>query len=131
MAQRKKKQSEDSRLTNKFSGNWSFVQHTMTSEERKAFESVEEDSVDTWGLIDQLAESNYKLSVSWDDYNHCLTASLACRDEKSDNYQLILTARHSNAEMAVRLLLFKHFVLLNGEWLQWHTADNREKGEWG
>jgi hypothetical protein len=67
-------------------------------------------------LIDTIVDSSYNLSVKFDAYNHCFGAFLTPRLPDTANAGYILTGRGSTACAAITGVLFRHFVLFEGEW---------------
>ena len=104
-------------------GEWSFVKHSITREEKALFETWDVTPDDLWDMLNRLADSEYKVSVNYDDYNKCVTCSVACRNKSHRDFQLILTARAPDGYNAIRLALFKHFILLSESWLDWHERE--------
>jgi len=65
-----------------------------------------------------------KVTTKWDDRNNCF-AAFAFPPEDSDNAGLILTGRGAGVTRALRQLAYKHNVVLQGDWAQYH---NRPQG---
>lgn len=119
MAQRKKSKAEGSKTSERFSGgfgDYQFVRHTMSRDEMDSFHAWDVVDADIWLETERLIDSDYKLSINRDDYNRCVTASLTCRNASSENVGLILTARAAAPYDALRMLIFKHAVVLGGDW---------------
>lgn len=120
----KKRNSKSTSKNNQYS----FVNVSLSQADKDAVEAwALENEPDFPIVIDDLLYGNYKLSLSWDDYNDCYTASLTCRSETDVNTGLILTGRSSTAFQALAVVLYKHVVYFDsGEW----ERENRDGG-WG
>jgi len=105
-------------------GEWQFVRHQMTRDEKAAFREWQLTGEELVQMLDRLIDDGYKLSVSSDDYNKCNQATLTCKNEKSDDYGYILPGRASSAFDALKVVLYKHFVLLTGGWQTWMETEN-------
>jgi hypothetical protein len=100
-------------------GEWQFVRHQMTRDEKTAFREWQLTGEDLVNMLDRLVDGSYKVSVSSDDYNKCNQATLTCKDTKSDDYGYILVGRASSAFDALKVVLYKHYVLLVDGWQNW------------
>jgi len=127
----KKKASADGRFSEKFSGDYAFVKHDMTREEKTAYRAFDWTGLDLLDCIEKRVQENYKVSMAYDDYHHCAMASLTCRAVDVENSGLILTARAATAWEALQLLIYKDRVLLLGDWTAWHERDADESDNWG
>jgi len=66
--------------------------------------------------IDVIVQAGYKFSLGWDTYHDGVIASLYAADAKLDWAGYSLTAWAGDAESAIKLLFYKHFVMCKGEW---------------
>lgn len=104
-------------------GNWKFVRHQMSRDEKEQLREWNLDLETLGQMLDRLVDSDIKLSVALDAYNKCVTASLACRLQTSEDVNLILTGRAQSAYDAIRVVLYKHYVLLTDGWLAWQEKE--------
>jgi len=109
-----------------------FVNHRLSATDKERFDEwlKEVELTGVWGDLERLVDSHYKLSFKHDDYGGGVQASLTCADTKSSDYGLCLTARAPDFDNAVKLLLFKHFWLLGGEWFLFYQ-DASKPSQWG
>ncbi len=107
-----------------------YIQHSLTAEEKRAYEGWDMTPDTLWDEIERLVDSGYKLSTSHDDYNSTRQASLTCNNPKHLDYGWVLVARAPDSFNAIALVLFKHNVLLGGDWSEFHARE-REKSSWG
>lgn len=85
------------------------------SDKRKAEEyRGNPDWLDT--AASHVCEEDYKLSVSYDNYNDCIVASLYCKRAGSPNAGYCLTARASHWYEAIFRVLYVHYVALDEDW---------------
>lgn len=61
----------------------------------------------------------FKLSLTWDDNNQCVIASMTCKDEQSPNYNKVLTSRGNQPLETLCMCFYKHVVIFHsGKWEQ-------------
>lgn len=77
--------------------------------------------VDLWT---ELIRGGYRVNTKFDDYSDACSAFIIPGDD-SENSGYILTGRGGNAYRAVSEALYKHEVLLSGEW---GNAVNERRG---
>lgn len=129
---RTKKQPDD-RVKGKENGTFrGFINHNMTVAEKKKFDewSTAIPTDELFGLLDQIVDDGYVVSCKVDDYNHCYTCSLTCRNTNSENFGFVLSGRAPTPVNALYVSLFKHFVLLAGDWIAFHERQ-KEQSVWG
>lgn len=88
----------------------------LTREQNEVFESEYASLSARFDDIDILINNGYKLSFSWDDYNSGVSAALYAKDQKMDWAGYTLTAWAGDAQTALNLLLFKHFIVAQQKW---------------
>jgi hypothetical protein len=66
--------------------------------------------------FDLLTNNGYKFSLNWDNYHEGVSASLTCQNSKLPFVGYTLSAWASTADMAIKLLFFKHYVMSSEEW---------------
>jgi len=82
-----------------------------------------------WDILTRLVDSDYKLAIKPDNYGGGVMASLTCASTGKDDEGLVLTARAPDMDNAVMLLVYKHVVVLDGQWAAWQD-ENKEENEW-
>jgi hypothetical protein len=109
-----------------------YINHNITQAEKDAFEKwCQKESVEsTWAMLERLVDSGYKFSTKTDHYGGGVQASLLCDDVKNEDAGLCLVARAPDLYNAILLLMFKHFDLLGGSWVEYHEI-NTEPSMWG
>lgn len=88
----------------------------LTDEQTEVFERDYLPLEVKWVEIDTLSNSGYKVSFSFDDYNTGISASMYCHQQKMEWAGYTLSAWAGDAETALKLLLFKHYVVAQEQW---------------
>lgn len=107
-----------------------FIRHTITNEEKARYDGWGYSDDDLWADIQRLVDSGYSVSFKWDEYNEAHQCSFKCSNKKDVNDGWCMVARAPDIYNAIRLALYKHLVLMEGDWSAWHERE-REKGGWG
>lgn len=66
--------------------------------------------------IDVVVQSGYKFSLGWDTYHNGISAALYASDIRLSWAGYSLTAWAGDAESAIKLLFYKHYVMCKGQW---------------
>lgn len=103
----------------------------LTKEQNELFEDQYISRAVPFTDFDILVNNGYKLSVSWDSYNHGVSASLYAQDKKMEWAGYTLSAWAGDAETALKLLLFKHYVVANQQWEVVKTEREGSSSKWG
>lgn len=80
-------------------------------------------------LTDALAEG-LSLSVKWDAASQCFVASLAGAGVSNSNERYVLTARSTDMFEAMALSVYKHSILMRGDWGDYKPRTGR-LAQWG
>lgn len=94
-----------------------FIAVSLSDEDKAAFAvwaEAERDAI--WTMFDDLLGSGFKWGVSFDAENDCYIASLTGCGVVGTPLRWCLTARGGAWDAAVQLVLFKHYVLAQGDW---------------
>lgn len=75
--------------------------------------------------FDILCNMGYRFGLSWDSFHSGVVASLFANDPKLAWSGYVLTAWDSNAESAIALLFYKHYIICEEDWE--HFTDVVEK----
>lgn len=110
-----KKQSE--------SGWVGFVDVTLTSKEKELFGAWDMQGDDLWVMLVDAMTHGHKVSLSYNRQNETFGASFTGTDPDGSNKGFTLSAFAADWYTAVRVLVFKHAVLLD---FDWKNADGRE-----
>lgn len=111
-------------------GKFEFVAVNLTEEEKKQFRLAYKDKPnDLLNPLDGFLKNGYKISLSYDQQNNCVLASMTGKDPASPNYNYVMTSRAADAWESLALALFKHYQVCDDE--DW-GGDTREDGRsWG
>ena len=99
--------------------------NTQRKEQFKAW-TPKVDDLET-GILECLSPG-YKLSFSVDTYHDAIQASWYCGATGDPNAGWCLTARGASISKAFLVLLFKHLVILEGDWSSAAPMDEGEDG---
>lgn len=94
-----------------------FVDVKLTAEDRKAFLSWKDRGSDVVPVLQGLADTGYRVGVSWSGEQQAYTVSLTCRDAESVNSGLCMTSFAKTLETAIWLAVYKHDVVTEGSWV--------------
>ncbi len=113
--------SGNSKSNSKNSADWQkfdFVEIRLDDKEKADFKKrYAADGQAILAPLDGLLHEGYKLSISYDDNNKCLIASLTCKYSLSPNFNYVMTSRASDMWEAMALAAYKHFSCCdNGDW---------------
>jgi len=103
----------------------------LSREQNEDFEANHSQTQVTFAELDILCNNGYKFSLSWDDYNTGVSASLYAQSKKMEWAGYTLTAWAGDAQTATALLLYKHYVVAEE---QWEIAKHEREGsdvKWG
>jgi len=132
MARKAKAEKDDRFFPSKGGNNFKgFVRHNLSVDEKASYDTWAETYTDFWMDVERLVDSGYKFSVAYDGYNKTVQAMLTCNDEKNPDFGWVLAARAPSPSEAMSLLMFKHFVLLHGSWIEFIAAMPGSDRSWG
>lgn len=104
-----------------------FVQCELNEQQKKAVKLLrDENMADVWTKYLTLVSELYKTSQSYDTYNDAFVVSATCKDPKDRNMGLTLSARGGTLEGAVASFVYKHEVVLEGDWTSAGLIGNRK-----
>lgn len=103
----------------------------LTQEQNDVFEREYANLSPRMEDIDILVNNGYKLSFSWDDYNSGVSASLYAKNQKMEWAGYTLSAWAGDAQTALNLLLFKHFVVAKEQWEIVKKEREGSSSKWG
>lgn len=66
--------------------------------------------------LEKYLEDGYKFTLSWDDYNSCISASLFDTDSKRPTGGYILSAKHVDMVVALTTLVHLHEIVYPDGW---------------
>lgn len=105
-----------------------FVNYVLSAADKEAFGHWDVDDHDLFLLAAGCVQSGYKMGISYNGKNDTFTATLMCTDGDSGNAGLILSAFAPDWYNAVKSLIFKHDVVLDGAW---GAAQSVNENNWG
>ena len=105
-----------------------FVNYVLSDEDKTQYSTWNVDDHDLWLLVAGHQQCGYKLSVSFNAKNDTFSATYLCNDEQSANKGYCLSAFAPDWYNAVKILAFKHDVVLDGNWV---GKESKPKNNWG
>lgn len=94
-----------------------FINYDLRVEEKKALKAMVEKTPDkVFDLFEQAVADGYSITIKHDEYNDCTGAFMRNTLENGHNQGLILTGRGKNAFGAIAGVLYRHYLLFQGDW---------------
>lgn len=93
-----------------------FLDVALDAEMKADFRSRKYEAEDLFGELDRLIDDDYKLSVSKNKNGGGTQVFLAVNDPSKEYAGYLLSARGPDSETAVAVLLYKHLIVLEGDW---------------
>jgi len=113
-----------------------FVQCDLDTEKKRQFSAwleTETTVATLWERMVELCESGYKCSFTFNENTGAWTCSLSGTVSAPENSQgYALTARAGDVNRALGALIYKHDVVLGGDWSKGKPTaiQNRNDGDW-
>lgn len=105
-----------------------FVNYVLSAEDKAGYGEWDIHDHDLFLLVAGAEQSGYKLSCSFNAKNDTFSATFMCVDAQSPNAGFILSAFAPDWYNALRVLIYKHDVVLGGKW---DTAVQVKSDNWG
>lgn len=105
-----------------------FVNCELNAARKEMFKTWAPGITELDSAILECLSPGYKLSFSIDTYHDAIQASWYCSAMGDRNAGWCLTARASTITKALLVLLFKHTILLEGDWTSVDPADEGSDG---
>lgn len=126
MQNTKVKQPQKQADKNGFKG---FFNPNITAQIKEGVRALEYSGPLTLSRMSELVNAGFKFSVTADQDNTHLTASLFDKRKNSDSFGYVLSCKHADMEVAIALLWFLVFEIYDGNgWLRW--IDNVVDLDW-
>jgi hypothetical protein len=101
-------------------GNSKFINFSLTDDQKKALKALLYTAENFIEDLDRIANSGYKVSISWDDYGSCFACFWTQKDPKHENAGFVLTARGSTSLKAFKQAMYLHFQIFDGSWADYY-----------
>jgi hypothetical protein len=105
--------------------NAEFVQLELTDDQAKQLKAETVSAESLFDSMERMIDDGYKFTFKYDSYGDCVGVWCQPTDDGSENSGCILTGRGSSAGKAIKQLLFKHHILLQGSWRAHAQGRNR------
>lgn len=99
-----------------------FVNWSLNPEEKSACKAWDLSREDYANAIGGLIEGGYKVTVSYDSFRSCFTASIVPTKDAKSNQGYILTGKGSDPLKAIKQVLYIHYHIMGEEWSSYSTA---------
>jgi len=93
-----------------------FLDYTLNEQELAEADAWKLTPAQMWEGINTLTAEGYRLTVSYSKQLTAYTATLQAGTEQRNASGWALSARDAKAEGALKLLLWKHFIGMEGDW---------------
>lgn len=94
-----------------------FINHTFSEDDKRSFKTwAAEHGEEFWLMCDKLMDDGYSLSVKPDAYSGGYASYITPVSSKGPNNGFILSGRSRSSQMAVLAVLYRHYVLFEGDW---------------
>ena len=107
-----------------------FVNCEMNASRKEQFKQWTPKIDDVEGAIQECLAPGYKISFSVDTYHDAIQVSWYCGATGDPNAGWCLTARAGSISKAFLVLMFKHTVVLEGDWTSVAPLDEGDDGVW-
>jgi len=104
-----------------------FVNWSLSADEKIACKNWSLTQEDYDNAIGQLIEGGYKVTVSYDNFRSCFTASIVPTKDAKSNQGYILTGKGSTPLKAAKQALYIHFHIMGEEWAAYSTSKSVEE----
>lgn len=91
---------------------------------------IASNAADQMVKVSELVDDGYKVSFSLDRYHDAYQASMSYQVNGGPNSGYTLSARGPDLAGAVGMLLYKHFIVLEGDWSQ-GAKRSKDTDPWG
>lgn len=105
-----------------------FVNYVLSAADKENYGNWDVDDHDLFLLAAGCIQQGYKMGVSFNSKNDTFTATLFCTDSDSPNAGYILSAFAPDWYNAVKSLIYKHDVVLDGVW---DVEKSKSENNWG
>lgn len=110
----------DKRKEQPFKG---FVNINLNLDRKQAFHSWDLGEVELFTLLGEVVDDLYRVSFSSANDGNAVMCALTCRDTGSLNAGWCMTSRAPTWQEALRVALWKHMVLCDGDWSEYFEGD--------
>lgn len=105
-----------------------FVNLKVSENERSDFDGWSQaEGENIWPMLEEQMVEGLKLSVSYDAENGCSVATFTGAGCVGIRERCCFTARAATWDEAVRLLLYKHLILMDGDWSSYLPKTGRRQ----
>lgn len=103
-----------------------YVEYRFTDEDKKKFKEWLAAEDGTASAILKTIENDYRITLSYDDYNEAYQASISTKDDSSPNAGYVLVGRGADWYKALLQAVYKHYVIMRGDWLNYTKSVSKD-----
>lgn len=93
-----------------------FLDRRLTDDELSALDEWEPTPVQIWDYVDQLFSAGYRLTLSYNKKTHLSSCTIIDDHPGRETGGYALSSSDDDGSLALKMAIFKHFVLLEGTW---------------
>lgn len=110
--------------------NIKFVDLELTGQQKDGFREWNWRETDSLASIERMGVEGYKFGSRYDRTNGSWIVSITCAEASLPNYGWCLSARGKSFLHALSVVLYKHLIVLQGDWIT-SLPDDENDGGWG
>lgn len=110
--------------------NIKFVDLELTADQKSGFKEWNWTDEDSVRMVETMGIEGYKFGTRYDRTNGSWIVSITCAENGHSNYGYCLSARGKSFLHALAVVLYKHCIILRGEWTTELSPDENDGG-WG
>lgn len=110
--------------------NIKFVDLELTTPQKDGFREWNWGEADSLACIESMGQEGYKFGTRYDRTNGSWIVSITCAETSLPNFGWCLSARGRSFLHALAVVLYKHLIILRGDWGTSLSEDENDGG-WG
>lgn len=118
-----KKPTATGRTGSPSNGSVSWVNYTLTTDEKKALKTAE---FDADNALLRLVEEGYKITMGFDKFNECFSCFVVPTGEGHKHTGMILSGRGSTPLKALKQGCYIHWQVFDGDWTDVRVSQREE-----
>lgn len=102
-----------------------FVRYELDANQQKELKAANVTADQIFDDLFALISDGYKFTVKWDTYSECFGVFMQSDGTEDTNAGFILTGRGSSPLKALKQVIYKHRVCLDGNWSDYVEREGR------
>lgn len=104
-----------------------FINYSLSKEQKDEIKSTALTLEYADDILSKLAEANYKITFSYDDFAECFAAHIVPKGSQHKNAGFILAGRGSTPLKALKQAAYMHWQIFDEDWSEYYTERGREQ----